>query len=51
MWRLDAPIREQARPKIGERDAATTFCLLHNSVRVAGSTADDMITPCLAVRL
>lgn len=47
---MDTPIGEQARPKIGERHAATACCLFQNSVRVAGSTADDIITPCLAVR-
>ena len=35
---------------MGERHTATTFCLSHINVSTAGSTADDMITPCIAVR-
>ena len=47
---MDAPVREQARPNMGERDTAKRFCLFHINVSTAGSTADDIITPCLAVR-
>lgn len=38
-------IREHTRPKMGERVAAARFCLLHIRVRVAGTTADEMMTP------
>ena len=38
-------IRELARPRIGERVAAMVFCLDHISVRVAGRTAEEMMTP------
>jgi len=35
---------------MGERAAAARFCLLHIKVRVAGTTADDMMTPWKYVR-
>lgn len=38
-------IRELARPKMGESVAASIFCLPHIKVRVAGRTAEDMMTP------
>ena len=38
-------INEQTRPRIGESAAAARFCLLHIKVSVAGTTAEDMITP------
>lgn len=44
-------INEQASPRIGESAAATRFCLFHISVNVAGSTADEIMTPCHCVRL
>lgn len=50
MGQRGAPIREHARPNIGERVTARRFCLFHINVKTAGRTADDMITPCLAVR-
>ena len=40
-------INEHASPSIGERAAAAKFCLLHINVNVAGSTAEEMMTPCL----
>ena len=50
VWRMNAPIREQARPNIGERHTAKRFCLSHISVSTAGNTADDIMTPYHAVR-
>ncbi len=44
-------INEQASPKIGESAAAAKFCLFHISVSVAGSTAEEIMTPCSCVRL
>lgn len=38
-------MREQARPRKGVSVAAIKFCLLHMSERVAGRTADEMMTP------
>lgn len=38
-------MRELASPRIGERVAAIMFCLLHIKVRVAGRTAEEMMTP------
>ena len=38
-------MRELMRPRIGDRVAAMVFCLLHIRVRVAGRTAELMITP------
>jgi len=38
-------IKEQARPRGGLSIAAHLFCLLHMRVRVAGSTADEIMTP------
>lgn len=38
-------MRELARPRIGDRVAAIMFCLFHISVRVAGRTAEEIITP------
>jgi hypothetical protein len=35
----------QQRPKIGDRVAAHLFWPFHISVRVAGSTAEEMMTP------
>jgi len=38
-------IRELARPRTGLRVAAIAFCFFHISVRVAGRTAEEMMTP------
>jgi hypothetical protein len=38
-------IREHVRPKIGVAVAATAFCHFHMTVRVAGMTAEDTMTP------
>ena len=38
-------VREQMRPRKGVKVAATVFCLLHIRERVAGRTADEMMTP------
>ena len=38
--------KEHARPSIGDSAAAARFCLSHNKVNVAGSTAEDIMTPC-----
>lgn len=43
-------ISELARPRMGERVAAMVFCLLHIRVRVAGRTAELMITPIMRYR-
>ena len=44
-------MREHARPKTGEMVAAARFCLLHIKVNVAGTTADEIITPCHSLGL
>lgn len=38
-------IREQTRPRIGDKVAATMFCPDQRRVRAAGKTAEDMMTP------
>lgn len=38
-------IRELARPRTGLRAAAMAFCFFHIRVRVAGRTAEEMMTP------
>lgn len=43
-------MRELMRPRIGERVAAIVFCLLHISVRVAGMTAELIMTPIIRYR-
>lgn len=43
-------VRELARPRMGERVAAMVFCLLHIRVRVAGRTAELMMTPIIKYR-
>ncbi len=43
-------MRELTRPRIGERVAAIVFCLLHISVRVAGMTAELIMTPIIRYR-
>ena len=44
-------IREHMRPRMGERAAAARFCLLHIRVKLAGSTAEEMMTPCFTSEL
>ena len=44
-------IKEQASPRTGESAAAAKFCLFHISVNVAGSTAEEIMTPCPYIRL
>ena len=39
------PSAETELRRIGEKVAAAQFCLLHMRVRVAGSTAEEMMTP------
>jgi hypothetical protein len=43
-------IKEQTRPSGGLSIAAHLFCLVHMSVKVAGSTADEIITPIIKYR-
>jgi hypothetical protein len=38
-------IREQAKPRTGVKVAAAQLCLLHISVKLAGSTAEEIMTP------
>ena len=38
-------VREQIRPRTGVSVAAIIFCFFHIRVRVAGSTAELIITP------
>ena len=44
-------IRAQARPSMGVRAAAARFCFFHIRVRVAGRTAEPMMTPWVWVRM
>ncbi len=43
-------VRELTSPRMGEKVAAMVFCLLHIKVRVAGMTAELMITPIIRYR-
>jgi len=38
-------VKEQAKPRIGVKVAAAQLCLLHISVKLAGSTAEEIMTP------
>ena len=43
-------IREKRRPRGGLSIAAHLFCFVHMSVKDAGSTAEEMITPIIKYR-
>jgi hypothetical protein len=38
-------VREQVKPRIGVIVAAAQLCLLQKTVKLAGKTADEIITP------